>query len=211
MMWRGPQYYLYLRTRLDLDNMGEEFPDLSSVCEKARLLSLDRGVDGWRNGIVLRFNTADAEAEIVEKLQAVLAGHDWLVTDTAGFESGSLGFATPDMLRFGLRPAQAFFMSSDDGPLPNRQAQAIRDAFGAYQVEPLFHFADGLVLGIASNEPARLLARRAERALQSLDLWAICDASDETIGSRRSSPRWQLVDTADLWFGPSDEDEGGDS
>ena len=162
----------------------------------------------WDDGFVLAVSSPESAAALIDVLRPGLTAFEsWGLLGYRGetgeaHGNGPLSLFMTQARKFGLRarPSQIFLMFRPHERDPECITGAIRLQLGPERCRPVFHFRGGGVLLCASEEPARLLARRAENALSALATWSILDSAGDA-RFRDSSGAWRGVDLADLSFG----------
>lgn len=198
--------YLFLRTRTALCYADSALASLAqAIGYQVELLTLTRQSPTWEDGMVIRLLADECPAELAKKWREALSSFDaWAIHDGHGSSSETLG---------GGPLASAFESAHARGTLGVTQlyfAFRRRDSNRAFRVDrlrralqlksnPVFHFRDGRVLFLDTNEPVATTRRRIEGQRLLLYWCAICDASHETLALTANPGRcWNLVSLNEL-------------
>jgi hypothetical protein len=100
---------------------------------------------------------------------------------------------------------QLFLMRKDNDRRSQETIDRIRGTMRRRVVLPVFHFRNGQVMFLASDEDAQTTVRRCERQLSSMEYWVIVDREGKCRSNADIDRLWDRTDLEDLVF-----DDGGD-
>ena len=206
--------FLYLRTKYDVAFADDAILKLGiamrsgSAHRRVRLLQQRRNAVAWDNGFVLAVSSRESVEELANTMRSGLGDFDsWALLGYCGewVEPHGEGPVSMFMNQAGAsgflgRPSQIFLMFSSRERDPEDVTEKLRGRLGVRRSRTVFHFDDGRILLCASEEPARLLSRRAESALSRLYTWSILDTSGEAL-FRDPTGDWSFADLDELAFG----------
>jgi hypothetical protein len=159
----------------------------------------------WNNGLVLRVQHVLPPADMARKIRSVLDEFDaWAIHDGIGdfMEHPSGG------------PLSRFFESSPGAPFSqifvlyrntdskyDQTVDRLRSQMKGLCL-PVFHFRDGQIMMLRSQESGRVTSQRCARQLPRFEGWAIVDSSGASYSRVGETDEiWEPTRPSELYFG----------
>lgn len=213
LTWEHQVKYVYLRTKLNIENSDRAITAFAAVCYyPTYLLSLRPGIEAWNNGVVFRIFYPGSARDLANDLRDGLKEFDaWAIYGTGSdfyefIDGGPLSMCLNAAQRFTEDEqhapiAQLFIMFKERDRNTELTVERLRSCFRAAQCRPGFYFQDGRVLFLHSTEPGSMILQRCEHHIKTLSASIVCDAESDTYSVRGFEPKaWQLVDLEELGF-----------
>jgi hypothetical protein len=162
----------------------------------------------WKNGLIFRFMSNVAPAEIARLMEKSLVFFDeWTIYQTGRL---FLQHGRDTLKEFAWtmtagNVAQVFMMSRKDDVRLNSWAQELRENIKGPST-CVIEFIDGLVLFVSTSQPAPVIANRCARQLEKLENWAIVDGTGYTHSKSDREAVWRRIKLPPVEF-VDDDDE----
>jgi hypothetical protein len=180
----GRDVYIFIRTRLPIGQSPEFFSALGEVLGTTGLVPvLGFGKDSvsWNHGYVIRFKDCQNRFTIdgmrTEYGAPLSVSDGWAIFDVNGdfLECPAGGPMGRFFEKTGRSAFSQIYLIAAEGD--QRAASALEQVKSAMRREclPVFHFRDGQILFLDSNESAQVTLRRCESSLRHFRHWAIID------------------------------------
>jgi hypothetical protein len=223
-----PRTFLYLRTRTSVVFANDA---LEGLCEiwphDVDCLLPFRNEATWEDGLVLGLHTDEPPQELARLMNPALTLFDaWAIHNTKGEWvewtgqgplSAYFALGAPP-----LPTAQLFLLFQGTAKAPDEAAiDALRALYGRERCLPTFHFRDGRILLVNTEEPARTIFRRIERSRPTPSRsyhrkpettrsdydFCVCDSAGDPFAPD-GRPIWERTSLEGLYFVDEDNDDG---
>ncbi len=187
--------FLYLRTKLAIEHETPTIGELAKVfpfqAMKSAAIPQQYARDPlpvqamptpWANGTIIRFRSRLVPVDLAAAMKEALAKFDaWAIVDLAGefADSAEIG-PVAQFLSQHQTFSQIYIIAEDNDGQYERAAEGIRSALRDVSL-PAFHFRDGKIILVATEEPASITARRCRSYLDKMAYWAIIDQSGRAL------------------------------
>lgn len=181
-------HYLSLRTRRSLDWEDDCFKQLAKVVPfEIDVMGLGRGAWIWEDGCVFKLRNKLAALDMANALRPGLELFEsWAVHDASGsfieYPSGGpmsrffdLDYDAKTRGAF----SRIFVMRGENDKLYEQTVSRLRNEMRAPCL-PVFHFRDGQIMMLQSDESARITSQRSPQQFSRLQGWAIIDSAEAT-------------------------------
>ncbi|MGH6795753.1 MAG: hypothetical protein ACREDD_07580 [Methylocella sp.] len=159
----------------------------------------------WTDGTIIRFQSRLAPVELAAIMQETLAMFDaWAIIDLAGESVDNVGAAGPISQFFEQRRvktfSQIYIIAKNKDAKYEMAADGIKTKLAANS-QPAFHFRDGKIILVSTNEPASITASRCRYYLDKMLYLAIIDHSGMAL-SRDVDDDWVDIYLDSLSYRP---------
>lgn len=178
---------IYVKTKLALRHERRALRDLKHLCpEWISFFRSAQKVICWSDGFILSARTVECANDWRKPIRSALDQFEnWAIVDDKAnvaelMNQGPIGTFLRGSADWSPTKgfAQVFVRFSEKDRDWDRTSDWLRGRFRA-QCIPVFHFADGKIFFVKSNEPSRTILRRFERAAGKFEFLAGVDAQGD--------------------------------
>lgn len=214
--WKRPGYrskrndtFVFLRTKTALKYATKPIDSFRRNCPAwINILGIYHSANEyirWENGIVLHCELYETAEIWPEAMEAALSKFEsWGALDDSGHFSESISngpfsrFFHPDgKAAHTEKFAQIYLHFRGNREDPDQLVDKLRSCFWGKRVVPVFHFNNGRVLLVETDEPCTILRRRIESELRNFQKVTIFDSELED-WSTQGAVEFYNVDDLDL-------------